>query len=469
MIVSCNSFSEKQHYDLLLKNTNIVNVETGEITADQNIVINNSRIYSVSTGIISNLYSFDEIVDAKNQYVIPGMWDMHAHPDDPELWRMEPATKKKDLLMPLFVINGVTGIRDMAGSIELVKRWREMGQRGELLVPTIFAGGPLLDGPNPMWDGSVGINNPEHVPVIVDSLINSGVDFLKVYSLLPRDIYFALADYANKIDYPFVGHVPFDVKPSEAAVTGMKSQEHLLEILNEAVANPERLNEFNETHRGFERYAAKNNYRIDHFDESKMDSLNQLFVKHDIWHTPTLSMWYKNAWFEEEVVNDDSLIQYLPPYLRKYWTPGVNDHLNYRNNSLFIQTKKNLFDKYLKIVDQMNKAGVKLLAGTDTGANPLCIPGVGVHNELKMLVKAGLTPLEALQTATLNPTLFLEIDNDYGTIETGKKADLVLLNNNPLENISNIRTIESVIHHGQLIDKKDRHSIADDILVKNNK
>ena len=178
-------------------------------------------------------------------------------------------------------------------------------------------------------------------------------------------------------------------------------------------------------------------------------------------------MWYKNAWYEEELQKDKRLMAYLPNYLQEYWTPEVNDHLTHRDNKNFIATKKRSYQLYLKMVKRMHEKGVLLLAGTDTGANPLCFPGVGVHNELEALVEAGLSPLEALKTATLNPALFLEIKKDYGTVSVGKMADLVLLEQNPLEDISNVRKINAVIRGGKLFDTAQIKAIKDSIMENN--
>lgn len=466
--VSCET-QQLEKYDLLLKNARVVDVIDGELSDRTFILIRKGVIVSMTEDdAILDGKTFEEILDVNDKYIIPGLWDMHAHPDDPEVWRMDPRKEDRDYLMPLFVINGVTGIRDMAGDLEMVSRWRALDENDRLLVPRIVAGGPLLDGPNPMWDGSIGIENPDRVPFVVDSLIESGVDFLKVYSLLPRDTYFALAAYANKIRFPFVGHVPLTVLPSEAATTGMRSQEHLLEILNETVRDKAGLEALDQIEDGLERYVAKNEYLIENFDPSKMDSLNQLFVKNDIYHTPTLSMWMKNAWFEEEELKDDSLIQYLPGYLRKYWTVGVNDHLNHRDKPGFVETKKKLYFKYLELVKAMDESGVKLLAGTDMGANPLCFPGTGLHSELKELVRAGLTPLEALQTATINPAQFLSMEDRYGSVQEGKIADLVILEKNPLEDISNVQEVRAVVKDGDLLSREELMSIASMIYELNN-
>lgn len=468
LVVACQK-TEKLEGTVLIENINIVDVVNASIIPNQNVLLNDNQIIYIGEANGTQNFKVDTSVKAAGNYLIPGLWDMHAHPDDPEVWRMNPNTREKDRLLPLFVVNGVTGIRDMAGDLNLIKRWRKMAESDSLLAPKIFAGGPLLDGPNPMWDGSVGINSPDQVKMVVDSLIDEGVDFLKVYSLLPRETYLALSKYANEIDYPFVGHVPFTVPPSEAALTGMKSQEHLLEILKECADQPSEayLAEIGRMEDRIERSNKINDFRLRTFNETKADSLYNLFKANDIWHCPTLSMWYKNAWYESEYPKDEELVALLPPYLRAYWTPEHNDHLQYRNNQDFIEIKQRLYRLYQQMVHKMNQKGIKLLAGTDMGANPLCHPGVGLHNELQAFVDAGLTPAEALRTATLNPALFFEIENEYGTVEVGKIADLVILEGNPLENIQKVGQISSVIKDGRVITKNEIAEIKDNILRLN--
>ena len=457
---------------LLISDVHIVDVEKGQISESlMDVLISEGRIRQIAPS--GRIHVGKEVIthNAKKAFLIPGLWDMHAHPDDPEVWRMNPVAKDRDLLMPQFVLNGVMGIRDMAGSLEVINEWRKKGKNGELLVPKIFAAGPLLDGPNPMWDGSIGISSPNHVKPVVDSLVDAGVDFLKVYSLLPRDIYFALAKYANEIDFPFVGHVPLEVTPSEASETGMKSEEHLLEILLECSDKRETL--VNRTldyssvgENRFDRYIYRKRVELESFNEDKARQIFETFAQNQTWHTPTLSMWQKNAWFEEERKADQDQFAYLPNYLKKYWTPAHNDHLKYRDNQAFIQLKRDEYQMYLRLTNLMHKAGVKLLAGTDVGANPLCWPGIGVHNELEELVRAGLSPSEALKTATIHPAEFLEISVDYGSIAEGKVADLVLLKANPLEDISAVREIVAVVQHGILIDTKMRQLLLNEIKDK---
>ncbi len=448
---------------LVIRNVQIVDVASGQLLPGaKDIIIEEGRITQIANyGTVRLIGGFTSF-DGKGKYVIPGLWDMHTHPDDPELWRMEVDASDRDWLMPQFVVYGVTGIRDMAGSLAVVKEWKRKGASGDLLVPEIFAAGPLLDGPNPMWDGSVGISGPADVKTIVDSLRKAGVDFLKVYSLLPREIYFALSKYAREINFPICGHVPLKVSSSEAAKSGLNSQEHLLEILLECSDRESDLRnntiDFGSA-KGLDRYVLKQQLMMDTYNPEKAEKLFQTFKQHATWHTPTLNLWYKNAWFEREYEKDKALYKYLPAYIRKYWTIGVNDHLNYRDHQGFIDIKQKLYQKYLELVKAMHGAGVKLLAGTDMGANPLCFPGISIHDELEQFVRAGLSPAEALKTATINPAQYLTIAKDFGSVETGKIADLVILERNPLEDIQAVREIKAVVKDGKLYEQAKREAI----------
>ncbi len=451
----------------MLRDIWVVDVVDGSLLSrPQDVLIIDDKISSITdSGTLTPPADIMQI-DGHQKYLIPGLWDMHAHPDDPELWRMNPVVEHRDLLMPQFVIHGVTGIRDMAGSLAEAHRWEKLGADDQLLTPRIVACGPLLDGPNPMWDGSLGLADQSRIKPSVDSLMNAGADFLKVYSLLPRDLFFTLSRYAVQQQIPMVGHVPTEVLPSEAAVSGMKSQEHLLEILKECSSRSQQLKAgliTFEQPTGLERYIARQRFLLDTFDEEQWEQLIQVFVEQDTWHTPTLSMWYKNAWFESELVKDRPLYDYLPPYIQTYWTTEHNDHLKYRENESFISLKQDLYRFYEKLTLDLHRAGVRIMAGTDTGANPLCWPGNGVHNELEALVNAGLLPAEALKTATINPALFLGIEAELGTVEVGKVADVVILDSNPLVNISAISQVWGVIKAGKFIGPKERQQILNQI------
>lgn len=466
-VYSCSQNNTAATDQVIIENIHLVDVEKGRVSSHlMNVYIKGQEIEKITRYIPGTPQSNKvPIYDGEGGYLLPGLWDMHAHPDDPEVWRMQPTQAEKDKLLSLFVAYGVTGIRDMAGDLELANSWKKQIKEGTLVGPEIYAAGPLLDGPNPMWDGSVGINDEQHVPFIVDSLIEAGIDFLKVYSLLPRDIYFVLNKYANTLDFPIVGHVPMTVRPSEASEAGLWCQEHLLEILPECSSQEEEFYDktldYGSASSRLDRYIFRNQLLLDTYDAKKAKKLYRLFAKNKTWHTPTLSMWHKNAYYEQELPKDEKHITHLPKYLRKYWTPAVNDHLQNRAAAL-VKLKQNQVAMYLQMTYEMHKAGVRLLAGTDVGANPLCHPGLGVFNELALMVEAGLSTAHALKTATINPALFLGIQEKYGSIKAGKIASMLLTKSNPLKDINNLHTIRMVIIKGKMFTQTDREKLLEE-------
>ncbi|MEQ9425546.1 MAG: amidohydrolase family protein [Cyclobacteriaceae bacterium] len=259
--------------------------------------------------------------------------------------------------------------------------------------------------------------------------------------------------------------MPFGVLPSEASYAGIRSQEHFLEIFNEVSSESAAIIanniDYGAAKTRLEKYIFKNHLLMDTYSEERANGLFEIMAANNTWHTPTLSMWQKNAWFETEIKEDTALYKYLPPYMRRYWQIGENDHLNNRTPKL-IALKQRQVTFYKKMLKGMYEAGVPLLTGTDMGANPLCFPGIGVHNELEAFVEAGIPTAVALKAATINPCEYLEIDDDFGSVEAGRIADLVILSGNPLEEISAVRAVDAVVRKGYLYSKDD----IDQILTK---
>ncbi|HJZ68336.1 MAG TPA: amidohydrolase family protein [Blastocatellia bacterium] len=421
---------------------------------DVTIVLAGYRIVAIGKGNAVPIPRHARTVDATGAFVIPGLWDMHAHPDDPELWPTNPLLKDKESLLTLLIANGVTGIRDMGGDLKLLQQWRARVGTGALIGPHVYACGPLLDGPKPMWPGSIAISNEEQGRRAVRDLKNQRADFIKVYSLLPREAYFAIADEAKRLKIPFAGHVPDSVTPAEASDAGQASEEHLLQIVescSDRDALKKKMEELKDASPD-ERRRTRIETMLATYDEKKAEALFAKFVKNNTWIAPTLIVWQNNASFEEELSKYADRMKYLPHYIREYWDPKNNAHLKNRTPERLAALKK-LVKKHLEVTGAMQRAGVKLMAGSDFGATPLSFPGWGVHDEMALLVKAGLTPMQALQTATRNPAIFLGVDKSTGTIEVGKIADLVVLNANPLEDINNTRKINAVIFQGKMYDR----------------
>jgi imidazolonepropionase-like amidohydrolase len=429
---------------------------------DVTIVLAGYRIADIGKGI--PIPHQARIIDATGSFVIPGLWDMHAHPDDPELWPSHPTEPEKTAQLTLLIANGVTGIRDMGGDLRHLQDWRTRIGASALIGPHIRACGPLLDGPKPMWPGSLAISTPEQARQAVIDLRRQRADFVKVYSGLSREAYFAIADEARKLKIPFAGHVPDSITPAEASDAGQASEEHLIQIIESCADKDAIKKKLDELHDAAP--AARRRAYIETllatFDQKKADALFARFVKNNTWITPTIVAWQNNASYEEESAKYAERMKYLPRYIREYWDPKNNAHLKNRTPER-LAAEKLLVKKYLEIIAAMQKAGVKLMTGSDFGANPLLFPGWGVHDEMALFVKAGLTPMEAIQAATKNPAMFFGVDASVGTVEKGKIADLVLLSANPLEDINNTRKITAVFFDGKMFDRAELNRMLNSV------
>jgi imidazolonepropionase-like amidohydrolase len=381
-----------------------------------------------------------QVIESRGKYLIPGLWDMHVH----EIFGdWIPADK---VITPLlFVVNGVTGVRDMGGDLEQLKQWRSDIASGKMLGPRMIISGPMLDGPTPHFPSSAPVGSAADGTRVVDELKKNGADFIKIQSLVPRDGYFAAAEEAKKIGIVFAGHVPDAVRAVEASNAGQKSIEHLTGVFEGCSAiEGELMKEPRGPGRG--RFLST-------YDPVRAKALIDLLVKNQTWQVPTL-FWERGEWLiEQQNAGDDPLVKYEPAAWKRAWPMFTTDIMKSWSTDP-LDDRENFFRKELEIVGQMHKAGVPFLAGTDTAAGVRVYPGFSLHEELALFVEAGFTPMEALQTATRNPGQYLGISYT-GTIEKGKRADLVLLDANPLDDIKNTRKINSVVLHGRYLSRTD--------------
>jgi imidazolonepropionase-like amidohydrolase len=395
------------------------------------------------------------IVDASGKFLIPGLWDMHVHVAG---INADPAWSKQTLL-PLLIANGITGIRDMGGDLEALQSWRKEIEGGLLPGPHIVASGPMLLPPRapkapaePPDPSFVRVKTAAEARETVDTLKKRGADFIKVIDL-PRAAYFAAAEEAHQQGLPFVGHIPSTINATEASNAGQKSIEHVVysSLAFDCSSREAELRKQADQagDKGDEAAAAAINDAADaSFDPAKAAALWKIFVKNGTWEDPTLFSIYANAHHAEDSP-DDPLLAYLPPALRKQWTPKPPSEKS-RKAAAWWQRQ---FQNDLKLTAEMHRAGVRLLAGSDS-LDTYVFPGPSLHQELQLLVQAGLTPMEALQAATKNASDFLERE-DIGVIATGKTADLVLLDADPLADISNTKKINAVVLGGKYLSRAD--------------
>jgi len=367
------------------------------------------------------------VIDASGKFLIPGLWDMHVHLTD-----LAPAFRT-------LVAYGITGVRDMYSGFapDVYSPWRTRPDT----VRIVAAG--MIDAPvRPPSPGALGVRTAEEARLAVQLLAANRAEFIKVYSSLSRDAYFALADEARRIGIAFAGHVPESVTPWEAAEAGQLSQEHLINVLLSCSSREEDLR--------LERAALLTDPKLsvmerarrfgwpqeeglfDTYDPQKAARLFETFVDHGVWHTPTLVVSKYHAAATPGMKGFMMLDGLVP---EQY--PGFTTHV------------QAVLGRYQQLVGEMHKAGVQFLAGSDAGPATGVPLGVSLHEELELLVASGLTPMEALQTATRNPAFYFGILTLMGTVEEGKSADLVLLDASPLEDIRNTRKIRGVVMRGK--------------------
>jgi imidazolonepropionase-like amidohydrolase len=411
------------------------------VRTDMTVVITGNRITELGPSSNAQVPTGARVVDATGKFLIPGLWDMHTH------WYRYDKT-----FLQLFPINGVTGIRIMWGA-PIHFEWRKEIQEGTLLGPQMVISGTILDGPRPVWPGSMAIKNEAEAREAVKATKQQGYDFVKVYSLLPRAAYFAIADEAKKQGIPFAGHVPESVTVAEASDAGQKSMEHLTGILTACSAREDELRKgLQDPQVPAPLRLQRRRLMLETLSMEKATALFNRLKQNHTWQCPTLTVLRSGAFLNDSNFRKDPRLKYMPTELKESWDPSRDFRFRSRTPEDF-KVSRLVYKKQLELVGLMRRAGVEFIAGTDV-VNPFCFPGFSLHDELALLVEAGFSPMEALQTATLNPARFFGKEKDFGTVQEGKIADLVLLDANPLEDIRNTTKINSVVVNGQLLERK---------------
>jgi imidazolonepropionase-like amidohydrolase len=403
-------------------------------------------------------------LDGSGKFLVPGLVDMHVH-----LTGAGEPTGSRDFILPLLLANGITTVRDMGGDLESLIKLRHEIERGQLQAPRIFFAGPYLDGNPPFFQPSLIVTNSAEATEDVHALISRGADFIKVQSNLSRDAYFAIADVCRSERIPFGGHVPDHVTASEASDAGQKSIEHLTGVLRACSSDEPLLirKQFAPgprkatTRQSLDRELLWQRELLKSYSDEQAAELITKFLRNQTWQVPTLILLRNDAFPTAETdPSRDPRQKYIPLQVLANWQKGVKDRDKGATTQEF-SLRSSLMQASLRIVGKMNAAGVSILTGTDTTA-PFVFPGSSLHEELVLLVQAGLTPMQALEAATKLPAEFLGKQQTQGTIEPGKIADLLLLDGNPLDDIHNTQKIRAVILRGKLLDR----SFLDELLVK---
>ena len=427
-----------------LTHVTVVDVVRGRPLAEMTVVVADRRIASIGPTTSVRIPSGAQTIDATGKFLIPGLWDMHLHSftDFDTNW-----------MYPLLLAHGVTGVRELGTRVapERIAQIRREILEGTRLGPRYgSATGTILDGPGSTIRPSVVVETPEQGRQRVKELRAHGLDFVKVYNLLSREVYLAIVDEAKRQNLPVVGHVPFSSSAAEASDLGQISLEHFTDILVSTSRDEVRLREERRSLLAaggpvgpagpVETKAAAT------FDAAKARALFERLSKNRTWVCPTLNL--SGTLPIERRREGDERLKYVPAPTQEFWKSGLGRGV--MPNAADSQTRR---ARRLEAVGLMQRSGVRLLAGSDA-PNPFVYPGFSLHEELQLLVEAGLTRMEALQTATINPARFLGREKDLGSVDRGKFADLVLLSADPLADIGNTGKIDAVVVNGRLLDRK---------------
>jgi len=399
--------------------------------AHQNVVIQGNRILAVGPADSVPVPRGARVMPGTGKYMIPGLWDMHVH-------TVFPGGRQ---VLPLYIANGVTGVRDLAGDWKQITAWRREIAAGTLVGPRILASGPYLEG------GDVPIvhflaRTPDEARAAIDSLVATGVDVIKLHSQLNRETYLAAARYGRERGLRVAGHVPSSVSAAEASDAGVGSIEHMLQIPISCTPA--------ESLALVPRFPVQR--VVGRCSSQDLAPLFARFVHNGTWVVPTLTASYEVAHWPKRDLPGDAFAQYLPDTLKKYVAsifPMLPD-IPADADVVGMQ----LFAKRLVLVAEVYRAGVGILPGTDA---PLrnSPPGFGLHEELRLMVQGGMPTFAVLRAATLEPARYFGLLDSLGTVAPGKVADLVILTASPLESIENTRRIAWVVKEGRIFNPRE--------------
>jgi hypothetical protein len=443
--------------DLAIRNVTVIDAVNG-VRASRTVVVDEGRITAVLAA--SEDVNAQQVIDGTGRFLIPGLWDFHVH--------LTYDARLTGAMPGLFLHHGVTSIRDTGGPLELVVPAVEALRAEGAVGPRVFFAGPLLDGRDVVYDGDgrplLGIANPDVATARanVARLAAAGVDFLKVYEMVTPEVFAALVEEGRARGFPIDGHVPLSMRAREVGPL-VQSLEHLRNIELDCAANPEALRAerlrrlanpgsvpgatLRSGLHGLQRLPAVAAYDAEECAEVLASMRTTVQV-------PTLRLNSQSLQSPFQRQDWDVTLDKLPEDVRGDWRAATEASRQSQQQPDTTFAAWSLF-----LVGLMHEAGVPIGAGTDTPIS-YAVPGYSLLSELEMLVRAGLSPLEALEAATVRPAAFFGLSTALGTIEEGRLADLVLLDADPLADIRNVRSVRAVVSKGVLYGREDLDSLV---------
>ena len=435
--------------DVVIRHVTIVDVAAAKAIPGQAVVLKGDDIVAVGAdGVIAKGWRAARTVEGEGRYLIPGLWDMHVHfGGGPEL------IEENRALLPLYVANGITTIRDASGDLpDQVLAWRGEIASGKLFGPRLLTSGAKIEGIAPVWKGTIEVGSEADVDAALDRLKNRDkVDFVKITdSTLKPELFLYALRRAKALRLRTSGHIPMALTTEQAVDAGISSIEHLDYAYN-AGAKDEAAIAADFAAKRIDR--AEANRRLDAgFDRDTAMAVYRRFAAKGVFVTPTLNGSRIIAYLDRDDHSKDEGLAYIGPKLRKTYDWRIERAA--KADAAAIAARHKQIEDVATILPMLAEAGVPIIAGTDAGfLNSFNYPGFGLHDEIGLFVEKGLTPAQALASATrAGPAWFGWLDR-YGAIKPGMAADLVLLTKNPLEDIAATRAIDTVVLRGMVQDR----------------
>ena len=456
LLLAAGTASAAEPVDVLVRDVTVIDVTDGARAAHRDIALRDGRIVAVAaTG--KSKFDARETVDGRGKFAIPGLWDMHVHFGGGESLIEENAN-----LLPLYVAHGITAVRDAAGDLSpAVFRWRREIAAGERAGPAIFTSGPKIEGIGSIWPGDMEVGTSEQLDAAFDKLAKWKVDFVKLTDdKLSPDLFLEALGKARARGWKTSAHVPMAVPVATASAAGLGSIEHIAYAFKAGAPDEAALSArfaageldaqqvWLQVAASFEPEAAKAAYRE--------------LAKHGTAVTPTLNGSRVTAYLDQDDHAGDDYLKYIGPGLQATYAWRVERAR--KDDAAAIERRHERYERMAAILPLLQSSGVTILAGTDAGfLNSFNYPGVGLHDEMALFVRHGLTPLQTLQAATINGARFLGREETHGRIARGMAADLVLLQADPLEDIAAIRRIDTVILRGEVHDRGELDAMLEDV------
>lgn len=456
--VSSSAVAAPQAVDLMIRSANVIDVKTGQVTPGQTVVVRGHDIIAVAPDAqATQNFTAARTYEASGRYVMPGLWDNHVHFGGAGL-----EDENADLF-PLYVANGVVAVRDAAGDLaQTVLDWRASPPRP--IGPRLFTSGPKIEGIAPVWKGVIEVGSEADVDAALDRLQGLKVDFVKITdNTLKPELFLYAVRQAKARGMKTSGHIPMEITVLEAAEAGLSTIEHLNYLMkagsrDEAAISADYLAGRYTYAETMARYAAT-------FDPETARRVYRRLAELGVMASPTQHGSSTLAWLDRDDHSHDPELAYIGPGIRG--TYGWRVERAAQATPAMVEARHQVEATTLKTLPLLREAGVRILAGTDAGfLNSFNYPGFSLHDELALYVANGLTPRDALEASVINGPTLMGVSDRYGAVASGKAADLIVLDANPLTDIAATRRINAVVRDGRLLDRVELDGLLGDIRAR---